>query len=606
MSSQVNLAVIEFKSPSEPTSGRVTLFAPGGAALIRVLSEDEATAAIEEQIQIFEAVRYEYEVEPPDFRLVLQVGAGVGAVKRSENPRHRNCGSIDLGSYVGRLRLRLEDEAGVEVAQAAIEVCSRKLSYRDDLRSMLEDICGRAVELALSHKSPTTFRALPDPASDAKVLYQQFAFLSGLLKSKPFSDALNLIQRRPHEKLDSTESLRALSSGLRPSSRLLRSISRGGNRAVVPNQHPVFSAASSLPIRVAVTSSAPTVDTQENSFVRFALLEFVAFLLKIVSVLELERSDEHSRIKKEALSLVDALERASARYPLVGLSNLKSIPFSSTVLQNRAGYREIFQAWIKFDLAARLTWSGATDVYDVGQRDVATLYEYWVFFRLLDVLSAEFTFDSNLADKLFEVTQNGLSMKLRSGESLSFFGGVGVGVARINLRFDYNRMFDSKSDVRLAGSWTERMQPDYTLSLWLGEGIGEDVAAERGALIHVHFDAKYKVSSIEELFDSESQIPGSSASERRVGKHKRVDLLKMHAYRDAIRRTAGAYILYPGSAEKRWQGYHELLPGLGAFAVRPGLSSDGLQKFIGDLKIHLVDGSVRERVSSFSAAQYSL
>lgn len=606
MSTQVNSATIEFKGAREQVAGRVRLFAPGGIALVRILSEEEAAAAVEERIQIFEAVKYEYEVDPPDFRLMMQDGARVGAVKRSENPRYKNCGSIDLGSYVGRLSLRLEDEAGVEVAQAAIEVCSRKLTYRDDLRLMLADISDRAVELVLSHKSPTTFRALPDPASDTKVLYQQFAFLSGMLRSKSFSDALHLIERRPHEKLDSTEKLRALSSGVRPSSRLLRSICRGGNRSLVPSQHPISSFANSLPIRVAVTSSAPTVDTQENCFVRFALLEFSAFLLKIISVLEEERSDEHSRIRKEALSLVDVLERASARYPLVGLSDLKSIPFSSTVLQNRAGYREIFQVWIKFDLAARLTWAGAMDVYDVGQRDVSTLYEYWVFFRLLDVLSAEFTFESSLVDELFEVSQNGMSMKLRTGESLSFFGGAGTGEARVNLRFDYNRMFDSKTDVALAGSWTERMRPDYTLSLWVGEGVCELAAARNGNLIHVHFDAKYRVSSLEELFDSEPQLTGAVVAGKNGGKYKRVDLLKMHAYRDAIRRTAGAYILYPGDVDKSWEGYHELLPGLGAFSVRPGLSSDGLQKFLRDLKLHLINGSVRDKVASFMAAQYAM
>ncbi len=46
--------------------------------------------------------------------------------------------------------------------------------------------------------------------------------------------------------------------------------------------------------------------------------------------------------------------------------------------------------------------------------------------------------------------------------------------------------------------------------------------------------------------------------------------LKMHAYRDAIRRTAGAYVLYPGDDQpKTKKGFHEIIPGLGAFAIRP-------------------------------------
>ena len=45
----------------------------------------------------------------------------------------------------------------------------------------------------------------------------------------------------------------------------------------------------------------------------------------------------------------------------------------------------------------------------------------------------------------------------------------------------------------------------------------------------------------------------------------------MHAYRDAVRRTAGAYVLYPGKPGdgQKFAGFHEVLPGLGAFAIRP-------------------------------------
>ena len=60
----------------------------------------------------------------------------------------------------------------------------------------------------------------------------------------------------------------------------------------------------------------------------------------------------------------------------------------------------------------------------------------------------------------------------------------------------------------------------------------------------------------------------------------------MHAYRDAIKRSEGAYVLYPGdencrlaqfqsdkTGADRWPhtmwGFHEILPGLGAFAIAP-------------------------------------
>jgi hypothetical protein len=50
----------------------------------------------------------------------------------------------------------------------------------------------------------------------------------------------------------------------------------------------------------------------------------------------------------------------------------------------------------------------------------------------------------------------------------------------------------------------------------------------------------------------------------------------MHAYKDAIRRTGGAYVLYPGDVSpKPMEGFHEIIPGLGAFAIRPKEGENG-------------------------------
>nr|WP_283246380.1 nuclease domain-containing protein [Ralstonia insidiosa] len=76
----------------------------------------------------------------------------------------------------------------------------------------------------------------------------------------------------------------------------------------------------------------------------------------------------------------------------------------------------------------------------------------------------------------------------------------------------------------------------------------------------------------------------------------RADLLKMHAYRDAIRRTAGAYVLYPGGDSEEscdpYREYHELLPGLGAFVLRPTDTGGArgalvLRRFIDDVLDHV-------------------
>ncbi len=119
------------------------------------------------------------------------------------------------------------------------------------------------------------------------------------------------------------------------------------------------------------------------------------------------------------------------------------------------------------------------------------------------------------------------------------------------------------------------MQPDYTISIWPAE-YSQQEAEQNELMVHVHFDAKYRVERVGELLGDSSDDEGLREETRRARtRHgplaKYADLLKMHAYRDAIRRTAGAYVLYPGKPGdgQMFQGFHEVLPGLGAFAIRP-------------------------------------
>ncbi len=111
------------------------------------------------------------------------------------------------------------------------------------------------------------------------------------------------------------------------------------------------------------------------------------------------------------------------------------------------------------------------------------------------------------------------------------------------------------------------MRPDISIAIWSSE-LSYKAAVEASELKLLHFDAKYSVDRLSQLFDS------SSSLNQRVS-FKRTDLLKMHVYKDAIKRTEGAYIIYPGtntgsSGEYAlWQQYHEIIPGLGAFVVQP-------------------------------------
>ena len=125
-------------------------------------------------------------------------------------------------------------------------------------------------------------------------------------------------------------------------------------------------------------------------------------------------------------------------------------------------------------------------------------------------------------------------------------------------------------------------------------------------IVHIHFDAKYKVDNLFSVIEKteEEQLIDLNEEKRdnRKGIYKNADLLKMHAYKDAIRRTGGAYVLYPGETSTNRKGFHEIIPGLGAFPVRPSKTDDGtgdLKSFISEVIEHFTNRTSQREKHAF-------
>ena len=278
------------------------------------------------------------------------------------------------------------------------------------------------------------------------------------------------------------------------------------------------------------------------------------------------------------------------------VQDLTSMPVNNQVLQKREGYSQIFNAFTMLDLAKQLDWKGENDVYEGQARNVALLYEYWLVFKFMEILKeigAEIEFDlsdDDHKDRMF-VKENGLLVSLKEGKT-SYFSAL-TKDKKFRIKFYYNRTFGKKDfeGTDYQGSYSRDFRPDYTLAIF-PSAYKEDQAIKIGEVSFIHFDAKYRVTDITSLFGKES-LDSEDFSEQKkdetINTYKRGDLLKMHTYNDAIRKTIGSYVLYPGTSNKEneFKVYDELLPGVGAFAIRPGdkknVGAETLKKFISDI-----------------------
>ena len=573
-----------------------------------LFEEEDAVDYGESRWQLQEGCTYEYELVS-DNGHTYQFMDEDEIVRFSHSPRHPNAGTLKTGIYVGSLSLAIRDtELDCEIAKVNIEIKSVKAEYRTDYRKMLEDITAYYTDLVLMQGSPVTQKLEIDNDTPQQTLYQRYAFVRSIVESSAFQEAINKIVASPVRKWEETIVERDVSNVKRLSRRNMHQIASSRDRIPVYNGDEIGlpHGLNSVPRTLTVAYKRDTLDNQENQFVKFVLRSFSSFCSELRG-----KKNANDRLKAEIDKTMDVLNGHLSTLFFKQVSMPSQLNLNSPVLQRKEGYREILQAWLMFDLAAKLSWKGGDNVYEAGKRNVAVLYEYWVFFKLLEVISRVFDIDPVSVNKLVKTDADRINLEIQQGKMTMIEGLYDAGSRKFNVRFYYNRTFaHTREDEELdkSGSWTMNMRPDYTLSIWPGE-ISIDQAEREDLIVHIHFDAKYRVNKIDLGVDDSmndeqmSEALLNEKKEQEEGIYKRADLLKMHAYKDAIRRTSGAYILYPGTVPRRLKGFHEIIPGLGAFCLTPSNYDEELitlQVFLLKIVEHMLDRtSQRERMSYY-------
>ena len=573
-----------------------------------LFEKEDAVDYGESRWQLQEGCTYEYELVS-DNGHTYQFKDEDEIVRFSHSPRHPNAGTLKTGIYVGSLSLAIRDtELDCEIAKVALEIKSVKADYRTDYRKMLEDITAYYTDLVLMQGSPVTQKLEIDNDTPQQTLYQRYAFVRSIVESSAFQEAINKIVASPVRKWEETIVERDVSNVKRLSRRNMHQIASSRDRIPVYNGDEIGlpHGLNSVPRTLTVAYKRDSLDNQENQFVKFVLRSFSSFCSELR-----EKKNANDRLKAEIDKTMDVLNGHLSTLFFKQVSMPSQLNLNSPVLQRKEGYREILQAWLMFDLAAKLSWKGGDNVYEAGKRNVAVLYEYWVFFKLLEVISRVFDIDPVSVNKLVKTDADRINLEIQQGKMTMIEGLYDTGSRKFNVRFYYNRTFaHTREDEELdkSGSWTMNMRPDYTLSIWPGE-ISIDQAEREDLIVHIHFDAKYRVNKIDLGVDDSmndeqmSEALLNEKKEQEEGIYKRADLLKMHAYKDAIRRTSGAYILYPGTVQRRLKGFHEIIPGLGAFCLTPSNYDEELitlQVFLLKIVEHMLDRtSQRERMSYY-------
>jgi len=584
------------------------------------IEELDAERYNESRYQVFEGRNYWYKlINAANWRINTELTNGIfGAIAEGVE------GRFNPNTFVGTLQIPFFEIDSNETKYVPVEVRSSKISYeknitdddlnqeRSEYQTMLDQIAKQSIDLVMQYNVPVvqSFESGLE-LIDEKQLYQRFIFVKSLFKNQEFEEAVQKVITNPATRWVTTEEDKDVRSIRRFTSKNVRELISRPNRIVAIG---IIQGINSVPTKIQSSKKVESVDTLENRFVKHVLETFLTF---IENVLKRIKDDKAISERREVEDIQFRLENLLNQSFFKDVGRANSLKINSPVLQRRSGYRELLRSWLRFHLTAQLSWNlGENEIFSGGKKDIATLYEYWVFFALFKAIESRYASKSELdsADwisRLIVPNATGLELKLQEGKKLAFDFLLNTGKRNLSVKFYYNRTFTGGrvyEKHKGAGSYTKSFRPDYTISIWPSE-MKESEAESQEAIVHIHFDAKYKVEYLEnwkKRYESvtddqqeelnaiaESEMLEEESAERR-GTYKNVDLYKMHAYKDAIRRTGGAYILYPGNENDihRFHGYHEVIPGVGAFSLRPSnqiSSSKNIGEFIDEIIFNLED-----------------
>lgn len=512
----------------------------------------------------------------------LKTGLPNESNKNLKIERDGNLFSFQYVNYLGRTKLVVkEDDSSYEIP---LEVIPDKIDYEDDYIKLTEALAEQCAQILLEYSGAVTD---PYKASEnnSKTLLEQFIFLRQFCYSENILGLFEAIKRNPGRLLIEDEEMKPVGRGA-PSKNFLRNpFAHSKNWRYVPTDGGYY-----MPSQVAMIHKRDILDTPENRFVKFALNKFYQICDMLVIALTSDSAGMQVECRMEAGRL-RSLIGDILRDPFFDeIGQLDLIPENSQVLQKREGYSQIFAAYFMVDLALQLDWRGKDSMYEGESKNVALLYEYWLFFELVDVVSGieGCTKHQSESNPFIGIGQDEsfISVSLKEGERSAQSFEIPRLKTKINLY--YNRVFPkSFQGTDYQGSYSRPFRPDYTLSIfpssYSGYLNGEKEAVKDGEVSYLHFDAKHRINDLAQFIGKQSEDDAEIGKEMEEEKadevtntYKRGDLLKMHTYNDAIRRTVGSYILYPGDGVGKANGksdsfslYDEILPGVGAFAVKP-------------------------------------
>jgi predicted component of viral defense system (DUF524 family) len=483
----------------------------------------------------------------------------------------RISGVINFGNNVGYSNLIFFDDQGNRLV-IEIEVFPSKLSYKDDYEAIRNDINEMVEAAAIDFINSTySLGTISDTRNKVPAIF--FSLISQLFDK--YYKATKIIMQKPNHRLLKEHNVVPEYKIKKTDSKSMQWITKHPECINRSKGRKSVSYALGVQKRV-------SYDTTENQLVKFMLLTTIKKLKSFKRIYLAGFKDPEKTADPEILTKIDSMISkidGQLKNPVFDeVSQLKSINTMSLVFQMAPGYRDLYRY---FQLVQRgISFSG--EVYNFSLKETSTLYEYWCFIKLVNIMKKRYTLLDEGND-IIKANRKGVTVTL-SKERKS------------EVKFIDAKTGDKFELVYNPGEYpsdTVKQVPDNVLKL-----TKRTNAEGKYAHFQYVFDAKYKVE----------MNPDEHYPDKKPGP-KVADINTMHRYRDAIvskegllneKLMFGSYVLFPYPNDEEEYRSHQFYRSIqsvniGGIPFLPGkttIAEEILEKLVGESDISAFDRAI--------------
>jgi uncharacterized protein len=436
-------------------------------------------------------------------------------------------GNLQFQNEVGftTFEIRSGDKALLEMT---LEIFPVKLDYKKDYEKLLEEVNDEIYNLAFHFIRKTYLGARlklegnPSRAEFYRLVSQHF---------KQFLQAVSRIEHQPHHKLQKSyekargDQLNRLDSTSRS---FLRK--RANLFVDVPNGIPL-QGRSVMPSEGLRIKKELTYDTLENRYVKWMIQRLIHKLDDLLKSIMNQNKWPQGNPDSDLVEKIDLMSKqlnSRLKNPFWKQVGKLDRSVMSLVLQMAPGYRDAFQIFLTVSKGLMLQGK----LYRMSVKDVATLYEYWTFLKLGQILGRKYKL---ISQDIVQVNREGLFVNLEANK-----------MAKRKFRHPV-----TNEEIVLAYQKRENSLPTVSQ---IPDTMLTIAKKGKGYTYNYIFDAKYRIDYAQEgsSYLTRYNTPGPMED----------DINTMHRYRDSIvassdnayERTAfGAYVLFPWFDETAYQ-----------------------------------------------------